>query len=76
MIFFWAEALSTSQKLENAKMNLQISIQGGVKLKKREGGVVMDVTGLKIFVFINAMIFAFITFVTNTPLWGKNASKV
>ena len=24
--FFWAEALSTSQKLENAKMNLQISI--------------------------------------------------
>ena len=36
----------------------------------------MDVTGLKIFVFINAMIFAFITFVTNTPLWGKNASKV
>ena len=57
-------------------MNLQISIQGGVKLKKREGGVVMDGTGLKIFVFINAMIFAFITFVTNTPLWGKNASKV
>ena len=41
-----------------------------------KGGVVMDVTGLKIFVFINAMIFAFITFVTNTPLWGKNASKV
>ena len=35
----------------------------------------MDITGLKIFVFINAMIFAFITFVTNTPLWGKNASK-
>ena len=24
--FFWAEALSTPQKLENAKMNLQISI--------------------------------------------------
>ena len=57
-------------------MNLQISIQGGVKLKNVKGGVVMDVTGLKIFVFINAMIFAFITFVTNTPLWGKNASKV
>ena len=44
--------------------------------KNVKGGVVMDVTGLKIFVFINAMIFAFITFVTNTPLWGKNASKV
>ena len=75
MIFF-AGALSTPQKLENAKMNLQISIQGGVKLKNVKGGVVMDITGLKIFVFINAMIFAFITFVTNTPLWGKNASKV
>ena len=40
-----------------------------------KGGVVMDVTGLKIFVFINAMIFAFITFVTNTPLWGKTHLK-
>ena len=36
--FFLAGALSTPQKLENAKMNLQRSIQGGVKLKKREGG--------------------------------------
>ena len=36
----------------------------------------MDVMGLKIFVFINAMIFAYITFVTNTPIWGQNASKV
>ena len=43
---------------------------------KNVGGVVMDVTGLKIFVFINALIFAFIAFVTNTPLWEKNASKV
>ncbi len=41
-----------------------------------KGGIFTDKTGLKIFVFINAMIFAFITFVTNTPLWGKNASKV
>ena len=37
--FLLAEALSTPQKLENAKRNLQISIQGGLKLKKREGGV-------------------------------------
>ena len=35
-----------------------------------------DKTGLKIFVFIYAMIFAFITCVKNTPLWAKNASKV
>ena len=44
--------------------------------KNVKGGVVTDKTGLKIFVVINAMIFAFITFVTNTPLWAKNASKV
>ena len=47
-----------------------------INSKNVKGGVVMDVTGLKIFFFINAMIFAFITFVTNTPLWAKNASKV
>ena len=41
-----------------------------------KGGFVTDKTGLKIFVFINAMIFAFTTFVTNTPLYGKIASKV
>ena len=40
------------------------------------GGFVTDKTGLKIFVFINAMIFASTTFVTNTPLWAKNASKI
>jgi len=36
----------------------------------------MDKTGLKIFVSIYAMIFAFIICVKNTPLWAKNASKV
>ena len=41
-----------------------------------KGGFVTDKTGLKIFVFINAMIFAFTTFVTNTPLYRKIASKV
>ena len=41
-----------------------------------KGGFVTDKTGLKIFIFINAMIFAFTTFVTNTPLYGKIASKV
>ena len=41
-----------------------------------KGGVFTDKTGLKIFVFINAMIFAFTTFVKNTPLYGKIASKV
>ena len=41
-----------------------------------KGVFFMDKTGLKIFVFINDMIFAFVTFVKNTPLWEKNASKV
>ena len=40
------------------------------------GGGFTDITGLKIFVFINAIIFAFTTFVTNTPLYGKIASEV
>ena len=37
--FFLAEALLTPQKLENANRNLQTSIKGSLKLKKREGGV-------------------------------------
>ena len=41
-----------------------------------KGGFVTNKTGLKISVFVNAMIFAFTTFVTNTPLYGKIASKV
>ena len=41
-----------------------------------KGGFITNKTGLKISVFINAMIFAFTTFVTNTPLYGKIASKV
>ena len=35
-----------------------------------------DTTGFKIVVILNAMIFAFTTFVKNTPLWVKNASRV
>ena len=34
-----------------------------------------DETGLKIFVFLNAMIFAFTTFAKNAPLWGKTLLK-
>ena len=40
-----------------------------------KGVFVIDKTGLKTFVFKNAMIFAFVTFVTNTPLWGKTLLK-
>ena len=48
-----------------------ITMHYGIRAVKREEGVCYGQTGLKIFVFINAMIFAFITFVTNTPLYGK-----
>ena len=34
-----------------------------------------DKTGLKIFIFIFAMIFVLITCVKNTPLWGKTLLK-
>ena len=71
VIFFLVEGLITPKNLENEKMKLQISILGGIKLKKREGGVFHRRTGLEIFVFLNAMIFAFTIFVKNTPLWGK-----
>ena len=40
-----------------------------------EGGFFTDKTGLKIFVFINAMIFAFTTFVKKN-LMGKNPFQV
>ena len=39
VIFFLVEGLITPKNLENEKMKLQISILGGIKLKKREGGV-------------------------------------
>ena len=41
-----------------------------------EGGVFTDKTGLKIFISLDATIFAFMIFVKNTPLCRKNASKV
>ena len=40
------------------------------------GGGVHGQNGYKIFVFINVTIFTFTTFVKNTPLYGKIASKV
>ena len=68
---FLDEALLTSQKLENKGIKLQKSVWGGVKLKKREGGVFFtDKTGLKMFVIIYAMIFALITCV-KTPPYGE-----
>ena len=74
--FFLAGALSIPQKLENAKMNLQISIQGGVKLKKREGGGCHGRNGSQNFRFYKCYDICFHNFCDKHPLMGKNASKV
>ena len=60
------------RKKEFTNINLR-----GYKTKKNVKGVFFtDKPGLKIFVFMYALIFALITCVKNTPLWAKNASKV
>ena len=69
--FFWAEALSTPRKLENAKMNLQISIQGGVKLKKCEGGGCHGRNGSQNFRFYKCYDICFHNFCDKHPLMGK-----
>ena len=54
--------------MENKKIKSETLISWGIKLKKRGGGVFFtDETGIKIFVFLNAIIFAFTTLVKNTP---------
>ena len=52
-----------SPKIGKPKNNVTNISLGSVRLK--------NVNGVKIFVFTDAMIFPFITFVTNTPLWEK-----
>ena len=69
--FFLAGALSIPQKLENAKMNLQISIQGGVKLKKREGGGCHGRNGSQNFRFYKCYDICFHNFCDKHPLMGK-----
>ena len=70
---FFVDGLLTPQKLENEKIKSQISILGGIKLQK---GVFHSQNSSQNFCFLFAMIFAFTTFVKNTPLWGKTASVV
>ena len=60
-------------RTEHSELNIALCSKGWHFWK---GGFVTNKTGLKISVFVNAMIFAFATFVTNTPLYGKIASKV
>jgi hypothetical protein len=69
--FFWAEALSTPQKLENAKINLEILIKGGVKLKKREGGGCHGCNRSQNFRFYKCCDICFHNFCDKQPLMGK-----
>ena len=48
----------------------------GLRADIFEGMFFMDKTGVEIVVSINAIIFVFTTFVKNTPLYEKIASKV
>ena len=57
-------------KTMNIIKTLQCTMQQGLTFLEGGGGFT-DKTSLKILVFMNAMIFAFTTFVKNTPLYGK-----
>ena len=74
MILFGGGSLNISKIGKRKKELTNINLRGCKTKKKHEGGGVTDKTGLKIFVFINAIISAFTTFVKNTPLYGKIAS--
>ena len=74
--FFVDEALLNFQKLENEENKvLNISFRECKTRKNVKGLFFTDKTGLNHFVFICAMMFAFITFVKNTPLWRKKRFK-
>jgi len=71
MIFFGGGSVNTP-KIGKRKNNVtNINLRECKTQKNMRGMFVMDKTGLKIFAFLNAIIFAFIIFVTNTPstLW-------
>ena len=76
MIFFGGGSLNTPKIGKRKKEFTNINLRGCKTQRNVKGVVVTDKRGLKIFAFINAMIFAFITFVKNTSLWGKNVSEV
>ena len=74
MIFLGGGSLNTPKIGKRKKEFTNINLRGCKTQKNVKGWFFTDKTGLKIFVFINAMIFAFVAFVKNTPLYVKNAS--
>ena len=73
MIFFGGGSVNTP-KIGKRKNNVtNINLRECKTQKNMRGVFVMDKTGLKIFAFLNAMIFAFITFVTNVYVFVQIA---
>ena len=69
MIFFLVEALLTPQNWKQKNKVTNIAFRACKTKKNVKGVFLTDTTGLKIFVIVNAMIFAFITFGIT---YGKN----
>ena len=72
--FFWRRLSDHPKIWKRKKEFTNINLRRCKTKKNVKGWFFTDKTGLKIFVFINAMIFAFVAFVKNIPLWVKNAS--
>ena len=66
--FFGGGSLNTPKI---GKRNANINLRGCKTKKNVKGWFFTDKTGLKIFIFINPMIFSFVAFVKNTPLYVK-----
>ena len=69
---FFVEGLLTPQKLENEKIKSQISILGGIKLQKGEGGVFHRQNRSQNFRFFICYDICFYNFCEKHPLMGKN----
>ena len=68
---FFVEGLLTPQKLENEKIKSQISILGGIKLQKGEGGVFHRQNRSQNFRFYKCYDICFYNFCDKHPLMGK-----
>ena len=68
---FFVEGLLTPQKLENEKIKSQISILGGIKLQKGEGGVFHRQSRSQNFRFFICYDICFYNFCEKHPLVGK-----
>ena len=75
-VFFGWDSLNAPKIGKRKNKVTSINLRGCKTQKNAKGGYVTDKTGPTIFVFINAMIFVFRTFVKNTLSYGKYAFEV